>query len=170
MSRTRVVVAAALALVMGGAVGVLASTVEGGGDGRRPPAASDPDVPRATPDPGVGEELYLVVGGVFSRRADAVAAARPFGELQGYYVAPVAQFRGLAEHLGAAMSDHVLVSAFRTEEGAREFVELATAAGEPALLTPLMTNAGDAYVGLGQEAAPDGTGPLQGPLRRGSGS
>lgn len=169
MSRTRLIVATVVALVAGGALGVLAQAGEGV-EKRRPPAVSDPAAPRLTRDLGVGEELFLVVGGVFSKRADAVSAARPFGELQGYYVAPVAQFQGLAEHLGAARSDHVLVSAFRTEAGAREFIELATAAGEAALLTPLMANRGDVYVGLGQESAPNGEGPLQQPLPAGSGS
>jgi hypothetical protein len=170
MSRTRLVVATLVALVAGGAFGMLASAGEGGGENRRPPAVSDPAAPRVARDLGAGEELFLVVGGVFSRRAEAAAAARPFGELQGYYVASVAQFQGLAEHLGAEMSDHVLVSAFRTEAGAREFMDLATAAGEAALLTPLMTNRGDVYVGLGQEGAPNGSGPLQRPLPAGSGS
>jgi len=167
MTRTRLVVATAVALVAGGALGVLANAGEHGAEKRRPPAGSAPRVAR---DLGAGEELFLVVGGVFDKRPDAVAAARPFGELQGYYVAAVAQFQGLDEHLGVDRSDHVLVSAFRTEAGAREFMELATAAGEPALLTPLMTNRGDVYVGLGQEAAPSGDGPLQRPLRPGSGS
>lgn len=169
MTRTRLIVAGVVMLVAGAALGMLANATEGGA-AKRPPGASDPAAARAARDLGIEEELFLVVGGVFSNRADAVAAARPFGELQGYYVAPVAQFQGLAEHLGAQVSDHVLVSAFRTEEGAREFVELATAAGEPALLTPLMTNRGYVYVGLGQEADPRGDGPLQRPLHAGSGS
>lgn len=170
MTRTRLIVAVLVALLAGGALGVLANAGEGTGAKRRPPAVSDPAAVRAPRDLGIEEELFLVVGGVFSTRTEAAAAARPFGELQGYYVAPVAQFEGLAEHLGARISDHVLVSAFRTEEGAREFVELATAAGEAALLTPLMTNRGYVYVGLGQEADPRGDGPLQRPLRAGSGS
>lgn len=167
MSRSRLIVATVVALVAGGALGVLANAGEHGAEKRRPPGGSAPRVAR---DLGAGEQLFLVVGGVFDKRPDAVAAARPFGELQGYYVAAVAQFQGLDEHLGVDRSDHVLVSAFRTEEGAREFMELATAAGEPALLTPLITNRGDVYVGLGQESAPNGNGPLRRPLPPGSGS
>ncbi len=170
MSRTRLIVATLVALVTGGALGVLANAGEHGAEKRRPPAVSDPAAPRVARDLGAGEQLFLVVGGVFDKRPDAVAAARPFGELQGYYVAAVAQFQGLDQHLGADRSDHVLVSAFRTESGAREFMELATAAGEPALLTPLITNRGDVYVGLGQESAPNGNGPLRRPLPPGSGS
>ncbi|HEX6262573.1 MAG TPA: hypothetical protein VF097_06990 [Actinomycetota bacterium] len=170
MMRTRLMAVTVVALAAAVAAGMLAHAGEGAGTRRRPPAATDAAVPAVPRHLGAGEELFLVVGGVFPKRADALAAARPFGELQGYYVAPVAQFEGLAGHLGAAISDHVLVSAFRTEEGAREFVELATAAGEAALLTPLMTNRGFVYVGLGQEADPGGGGPLQRPLDEGSGS
>ena len=40
--------------------------------------------------------LVVVVGGVFATRAEAEAAnaAMTFGDVQGYYVVPVAQFQG----------------------------------------------------------------------------
>jgi hypothetical protein len=66
--------------------------------------------------------------------------------------------------MGAAADEYVLVTAFRTEAGARDFLDLADAAEQPALLTPRMENRGTVYVGLGQEAHPDGSGPLIGPL------
>ncbi len=165
MRTARIMLAAAVALGAGGVLGTLARAQEGPGEGT-PPAALDVDVPSEPFDMGVGEGVLLVVGGVFDgrREADGANAALSFGELQGYYVAPVAQFRGLAEVLGASRGDFALVSAFRTVEGAREFAELAAAAGAPALVTPRLENRGGEYVGLGQEAAPDGRGPLRGPL------
>lgn len=58
----------------------------------------------------------------------------------------------------------LLVSAFRTLTGAEEFAELARDRGAVvAVIRALKT--GDTYVGLGQEANPDGvSGPLLGPL------
>ncbi len=58
----------------------------------------------------------------------------------------------------------LLVSAFRTLTGAEEFAELARDRG--AIVSVVRaTKTGDAYVGLGQEANPDGeSGPLLGPL------
>lgn len=121
------------------------------------------DIPR---DPGAGESLRLVVGGVFPTRAEAAAEAErvAFGDLQGYYVVPVERFRGLAEQLGVP-GDFALVSAFRTDAGAEAFLALAAGFGVPATLLPRPVLAlGGVYAGLGQEAAPDGTGPLLRPL------
>jgi hypothetical protein len=87
-----------------------------------------------------------------------------FGELQGYYVARRDQFEGIDEYLGSVRGEWVLVSAFRTQEGAEDFAELAKAAGAPALVTGRVLNRGDRYVGLGQEAAPDGAGPQREPI------
>ena len=117
-------------------------------------------------DLGAGERILLVVGGAFTTREEAERAARRtvFGDLQGYYVAATDQFVGLRDDLGAAAADYVLATAFRTEEGAVQFLELARAVDAPALLTPRLENLGFEYVGLGQEPAPDGSGPLVGPL------
>lgn len=155
MKRMRLTVAAVLALALGAGVGIATAGEDGSADGPANPI-----------DMGTGEKLVLVVGGVFPTTAEAQAAAgrMAFGELQGYYVAPVAQFIGLAEAVAAKRSDHVLVSAFRTEAGAAEFAQLALAAGAPALVTPRLENLGGVYVGLGQEAAPDGSGPLTEPI------
>ena len=117
-------------------------------------------------DLGVGERLILVIGGAFDTRADALRQSRriSFGDVQGYYVASIDQFVGLRRVLGASAADHVLVTAFRTEEGAVDFLGLARAMDAPALVTPRLENLGFEYVGLGQEAHPDGSGPLIGPL------
>ncbi len=165
MRFVRITLAAALALGAGGILGTLALAGPGPSE-RMPLAAGDAGVSDEPPDMGVGERVLLVVGGVFDsrREADEANARLLFGELQGYYVAPVAQFRGLAGALDAAPGAFALVSAFRTEAGAREFEQLARAAGAPALVTGRLHNLGRRYVGLGQEAAPDGRGPLRGPL------
>jgi hypothetical protein len=117
-------------------------------------------------DLGRDERVLLVVGGSFPTAEAAEEANRgvSFGDLQGYYVARTDQFEGLREHLGSLAQEYVLVTAFRTGAGAREFLELASAAGAPASLTPRLRNRGDIYVGLGQEAHPNGTGPLIGEL------
>lgn len=118
-------------------------------------------------DAGAGESLWVVVGGVEATRAEAsqAAAAVSFGDLQGYYVVPVGQFQGLEEQVGPGF---VVVSAFRTEAGAREFVALAAGFGAPArLLDRTVRSLGGAYAGLGQESAPDGSGPLLWPLEQG---
>ena len=127
-----------------------------------PPAASDPTFPSVTPDLGVGERLLLVIGGSYPTREEAVIAneGMSFGDLQGYYVARTDQFEGLQATLDKPQDGYVLVTAFRTETGALEFLALAEAAGNPAFLTDRLVNRGYEYVGLGQEADPDGSGPL----------
>ena len=58
-----------------------------------------------------------------------------------------------------------LVSAFRTQEGAEEFVTLAASFGHPATVLPeRVRSLGGLYAGLGLEAAPDGSGPLLRPV------
>jgi hypothetical protein len=118
-------------------------------------------------DLGEGERILIVVGGSFPTREDAEQANEQvlFGDLQGYYVARTDQFEGLREFLGSSADEYVLVTGFRTEAGATGFLDLAAAAGQPGLLSPRLTNRGDVYVGLGQEAHPDGSGPLIGPLK-----
>lgn len=126
-----------------------------------------PRVPAEIPrDTGAGELLRVVVGGVHGDRAAAADAAADlaFGDLQGFYVVPVAQFQGMREQL-AAPGEFALVSAFRTEAGAREFLALAAGFGVDAvLLERPVRSLGGLYAGLGQESAPDGSGPLLGPL------
>jgi hypothetical protein len=117
-------------------------------------------------DTGAGELLLVVVGGTFPSRNDAEVAnaAMPFGDLQGYYVVPVAQFQGFRQQAGDP-GDFALVSAFRTEEGAREFLELATSFGHPAtILSERVRSLGGLYAGLGQESNAEGSGPLMGPI------
>lgn len=155
-------------MIAGMALGVTAAVLAGAAlaGGREPTGRQAPDAPAEAVDLGVGERLILVVGGAFptAEEASAETARMRFGDLQGYYTASVGQFEGLDEVLGVDPSYTVLVSAFRTEQGAREFADLALAAGAPAMITPRLVNHGDVYVGLGQEADPDGSGPLQGPI------
>ena len=122
--------------------------------------------PVAPRDTGAGELLLVVVGGVYPTRAeaDAAAAQMTFGDVQGYYVAPVAQFQGFTQQVGEP-GEFALVSAFRTQAGADAFVELAQSHGNPAFVLPeRVRSLGGAYVGLGQEENPDGSGPLLGPV------
>ena len=165
MRINRMALVTTVALLGGAAVGTVASRAQESGT-RTPPALLDPQVPEIPPDHGAGERLLLVVGGAFPSLESAEQANErvTMGDLQGYYVARVDQFVGLDQALGAAGDDYVLVSAFRTAQGAQEFMELARAAGAPALITPRLQNLGYEYVGLGQEAAPDGSGPLTHPI------
>lgn len=160
---TRIVaVVAALA-----ATGVVAA-VTASGAGRQPgaPATRDPSVPRLAEDRGAGERLLLVVGGSFATRAEADRASQAIriGDLQGFYVVQTDQFVGLDRVLGEADAEFVLVSAFRTGRGAREFLDLVRSAGAAGFVTPRLQNLGFEYVGLGQEADPGGSGPLTEPI------
>jgi hypothetical protein len=154
----------AAAAAVGAAIGAQA----GSGPGRpgAPAALRDPGVPGLQPDRGAGERLLLVVGGAFPTReaAEQANARISLGDLQGFYVARTDQFVGLDRVLGGATNEYVLVSAFRTGNGARDFVDLVRTAGASAFVTPRLQNLGFEYVGLGQEAAPDGSGPLTEPI------
>jgi hypothetical protein len=144
-------------------MGVLALIGRAAGNGSLPLAPVDPQV---TPDTGAGEELVVVVGGVYPTREEAVAAnaSLQLADLQGYYVVPVAQFQGFREEVGVS-GDFGLVSAFRTDEGAQEFAEFVGSFGYPAtILANRVRSLGGLYAGLGQERNLDGTGPLQGPI------
>lgn len=130
----------------------------------RPPVP--PIGPLVPADSGAGELLLVVLGGVYPTRAEAVLAAdaMAFGDVQGYYVAPVGQFQGFRQQAGLP-GDFALVSAFRTQAGAESFVEVARGYGLPATILPeRVRSLGGAYAGLGQEANPDGSGPLTGPI------
>ncbi len=159
-------VLAAIAAVMGvtvaaGVAAVAATTPMEPG----PPALADPSVPTMPLDLGVGERLILVTGGVFDTQqlAEAAADALSFGEMQGFYVAQVNQFAGLREALGGT-GPWVLVSSFRTQEGAEEFADLARSAGADPVVTPRVLSLPGVFTGLGQEARPDGRGPLMEPV------
>lgn len=122
--------------------------------------------PAMARDTGAGEMLVVVVGGVYPTRAEAEAANGEiaFADVQGYYVIPVAQFQGFQQQVGEA-GDFALASVFRTEEGAREFAELAASFGHAATILPeRVRSLGGLYAGLGQEANLDGSGPLLGPI------
>lgn len=158
----RIVIARAASVVgVALVIGALA-LVGNAAPGPQPPMVG-PTVPQ---DTGAGELLIVVLGGVFASRGEAEAAnaGLGFGDVQGYYVAPVAQFQGLREQVGTP-GDFALVSVFRTEQGAQEFAALAGSLGHPATILPdRVRSLGGVYVGLGQEAAPDGSGPLLGPI------
>lgn len=157
---------AAVALAGAGATAVSAVALSRPDRMVGPPALRDPAVPRVEQDKGAGERLLLVVGGSFPTQeaAETANAALLFGELQGFYVASTDQFVGLRDALGEAADDYVLVSAFRTAQGAKQFVTLAGTVGASAFVTTRLENLGWEYVGLGQEANPDGTGPLTEPI------
>lgn len=130
----------------------------------RPPVP--PNGPAVPADTGAGELLLVVLGGVYPTRVEAVLAADAmgFGDVQGYYVAPVGQFQGFRQQAGLP-GDFALVSAFRTQEGAESFAEVAHGYGHPATILPeRVRSLGGVYAGLGQEANPDGSGPLTGPI------
>jgi hypothetical protein len=130
----------------------------------RPPVP--PIGPMVPADTGAGELLLVVLGGVYPTRAEAdlAADAMAFGDVQGYYVAPVGQFQGFRQQAGLP-GDFALVSAFRTQAGAESFVEVARGYGHPATILPeRVRSLGGVYAGLGQEANPDGSGPLTGPI------
>jgi hypothetical protein len=164
MRTTTKIVAAIAALAATGVVAAVAAS----GPGRQPvpPALRDASVPRLAEDRGAGERLLLVVGGSFATRAEADLASQTIriGDLQGFYVAPTDQFVGLDRVLGEAEAEFVLVSAFRTGRGATEFLDLVRSAGAAGFITPRLQNLGFEYVGLGQEADPDGSGPLTEPI------
>jgi hypothetical protein len=163
--KARTIVLAGMVAVGAGAAAA-GSALSGSGRPTEPPAARDPSVPRLDSDLGKGERLLLVVGGAFATREEAEEANEGImiGDVQGFYVAATEQFPGLEETLGDEEAKYVLVSAFRTARGARDFLELVQTAGYPALVTPRLQNLGWEYVGLGQEAAPDGSGPVTGPI------
>jgi hypothetical protein len=154
------------AIVAGLVVGVLASAgVMAAAAGKAPVRGRVRSVgPALALDNGAGELLIAVVGGVFPSRQEAEAANETlvFGDLQGYFV--VAQFQGFRQQVGEP-GDFALVSAFRTEEGALAFADLAATFGNAATILPeRVRSLGGLYAGLGQEADPDGTGPLLGPV------
>jgi len=155
------------AIVAGLVVGVLASAgVMAAAAGKAPVRGRVRSVGPAALDNGAGELLIAVVGGVFPSRQEAEAANETlvFGDLQGYFVVPVAQFQGFRQQVGEP-GDFALVSAFRTEEGALAFADLAATFGNAATILPeRVRSLGGLYAGLGQEADPDGTGPLLGPV------
>jgi hypothetical protein len=122
--------------------------------------------PEIVPDTGAGELLLAVVGGVYDTRAQAEenSAAKPFGDLQGFYVVPVAQFQGFQQQVGEP-GDFALVSVFRTDEGAKDFMELAAGFGYTTTILPeRVRSLGGLYAGLGQEDNPNGSGPLAAPV------
>jgi hypothetical protein len=158
--RRKVVLSVALAVAVLTSLMVLVTAAQ-----TRPQPYGAPIGPKVPQDTGAGEELLLVIGGVYATEteAEAAAAAMPFGDVQGYYVAPVDQFEGLSEQIGPGA--FVLVSSFRTDEGASEFAAFARLHGNPATIVPQrVLSLGGKYTGLGQEQNPDGKGPALAPL------
>jgi len=162
MKRAHVLIAG-LTLGVLVAVGLMAATARTAPAPRPFGRPLGPALPR---DTGAGELLLAVVGGIYPTRADAemANAAMTFGDLQGYYVVPVGQFQGFKQQLGEP-ADFALVSVFRTEDGAQAFVDLAASFGNQAVVLPeRVRSLGGLYAGLGQEANPDGSGPLEAPI------
>ncbi len=157
------------AIVAGLAAGVLASLgimAVAARTAPEPMPFGPPIGPAIRSDTGAGELLLVVLGGVYPSRAEAETAnsQMPFGDLQGYYVVPVGQFQGFRQQAGEP-GDFALVSVFRTDEGAQEFVALAGSFGHPAAILPeRVRSLGGIYAGLGQESNPAGSGPLLRPV------
>ena len=163
MKRT-LVVAAGLFLGALATLGMFAAAGQGSPQARNP--YGPPIGPRMAPDTGAGEMLLVVLGGVYATRAEAEAANAQmvFGDLQGYYVVPVAQFQGFREQIGSP-GDFALVSVFRTDAGAQAFANLSQSFGYQATILPnRVRSLGGLYAGLGQEENPDGSGPLLQPI------
>ena len=161
--RRNIAIVAGLTAGVLASVGVMAVAVR---TAPEPEPFGPPIGPSIPSDTGAGELLLVVVGGVYPslRDAETANAAMAFGDLQGYYVVPVGQFQGFRQQAGKP-GEFALVSAFRTDEGAREFVELAESFGHPASILPeRVRSLGGLYAGLGQEADADGSGPLLGPI------
>jgi hypothetical protein len=162
MKRAHVLIAG-LTLGVLVAVGLMAATARTAPAPRPFGRPLGPALPR---DTGAGELLLAVVGGIYPTRAAAemANAAMTFGDLQGYYVVPVGQFQGFKQQVGEP-GEFALVSAFRTEDGAQAFVDLAASFGNQAVVLPeRVRSLGGLYAGLGQEANPDGSGPLEAPI------
>lgn len=131
-----------------------------------PPALLDTAVPAVPPSLGVGERLLLVVAnGSYPsmEAAEAANAAYAFGELQGFYAVPTEQFAGVRSFV-RGRDAWLLVSAFRTQEGAISFADTARLAGAQVTITGRVTSLPGEFAGLGQEASPDGRGPLNKPI------
>ena len=162
MKRTHVTIAGLTAGVLV-AIGLMAVTARTAPAPRPNARSVGPAIAR---DTGAGELLLVAVGGVYRTRAEAERANETisFGDLQGYYVVPVGQFQGFAQQVGEP-GDFALVTAFRTEDGAQDFVELAGAFGSQVTILPeRVRSLGGLYAGLGQESNPDGSGPLLAPV------
>lgn len=143
----------AAGLVAGSAFGVLTSRPA---DATRPVSGDT----NATSNIGTGERLLLVIASEHATRpqAEAAAAAIVLGDLQGFVVAPTADFEGMTP------GRWLVLSAFRTAAGAAEFEALLATAGYAPRRREIAVYRGSDWIGLGQEARPDGTGPLNGPL------
>lgn len=104
---------------------------------------------------GTGEKLAIVVAGEYTTEVAASAANESIvlDDMQGFYVAPSGWFEGKLP------GKYLLVSAFRTTAGANDFLDLVENAGYAAAIQ-VMRYLGTSEIGLGQEPAPDGSGPL----------
>lgn len=145
----------AAGLVAGSAAGIAVRSATA----QRPASAAA----SARPDIGTGERVLLVVAGEHATRAQAEAASDRIvlGDLRGFVVAASSDFEGVTP------GRFLVVSAFRTVRGAAEFEALVQTAGYGPLRRIIAIYRGSAWIGLGQEANPDGSGPLTGPLAPG---
>ncbi len=162
-----------------------------GPDSAGPDGSDPADSGPAGLDPaGLGETLVLVIGGVHRTAPAAEAEAAASGRhLQGYYVARTGQFRLTAAYADARTDEEartnasdaplvqvpltgaeasrlaagrwMTVSAFRTRDGAEQFVAYMRSMEqhEPALVVQAVRVSGSSPIGLGSEADPDGSGP-----------
>jgi hypothetical protein len=108
---------------------------------------------------------YRVFGSYVQVSPDVAERRNERGQVERVAPPVVLRYRGDGVGPTLAPGTWILLSAFRTLRGAQEFVELARAAtGSSDFLVLRVKKLGGPYVGLGQEAHPDGSGPLRGPL------
>lgn len=111
-------------------------------------------------------QVLRPVGLQYVSKADYASFAfpSPCGEL-GQPPCQQDRYRALlGDDLSFAAGSWLLVTAFRTKQGAQEFMEFARSAGVSDLVTVQARKLGGGDVGLGQEPHPDGSGPLLDPL------
>jgi hypothetical protein len=151
----------------------------------RTPATEAPSVeeqPGGDPRLGIGEPLIVIVAaGPFATRQEAEVAARErsLGDIQGFYVDEAGHYEQLARYdienqslrwigdpgpfVRFPVDGWIVLTAFRTRAGAESFMNAVNAA-ELEVQAWQVAKTGGEYIGLGQEAHPDGSGPLEGPL------
>jgi hypothetical protein len=131
--------------------------------GDRPPGLECPPGAASTRVYQPVELRYLARGEAMAYRADHEGA--PCGTI-GLPPCMIDRLKQLltGPNLGLPRGGWLVLTAFRTMRGAAEFVELSRSAGYPVAVVRVR-KLGGPYVGLGQEAHPDGvSGPLLAPL------
>ena len=138
--------------------------------------------PAADPRLGINEPLIVILAaGPFATREEAEIAAeeRSLGDVQGFYVDEARHYRQLARYdieddslrwigdpgpfVRFPTQGWLVLTGFRTRAGAESLMPRVNAAELEVEAWQVLKRGGE-YIGLGQEAHPDGSGPLEGPL------